>query len=622
MENEEANGFSLRRSGDLLGKAQVGDLASGHFQCPALIILTAMRISLSFFVLLINFQWLSAQNHDHVWLFGYDSNPTYLEWGGTVMDFNNSPPNLSYLYNEMNFVEVNASICNQGGDLQFYTNGLYVANKNHQPMLNGIGLNPGPFANDMGDIGYILDQGAFIIPHPDGTNRYLIHADRVNSTVELKAHSSKLYYTLIDMNQANGLGKVIQKNQVILSDTIGLGKLTSVRHANGRDWWLLATEYLKNSYYRILITPEGVQNLGTSSTGNPLPKEGIGQAVFTPDGSKYIRNSLVGMFQDTDYLDIYDFDRCTGLLSNQIRIPYVHGALAGGVAVSPNSRFIYMPHESVVYQFDLWADNIAASKKVVATYDGFTENGIPTPFYLAQLAPDGKIYINVSNGVHYLHVIHQPNLPFPDCNVEQHGIHLPTYNSASLPNFPNYRLGPLDGSPCDTLGLDNHPIAKFRYDQDTSDYLSINFTDLSYYEPTTYGWQFGDGSSSNEINPVHTYASDGTYEVCLTVANGYGLNTYCRTLQIGTTATGEATPEVNLTVFPNPAMEATNIILSDYLPRHATLTLYTATGQSVLRHCISAGWNTVPLEGIAPGLYFYEVKDEERVLKSGKLVKQ
>lgn len=37
--------------------------------------------------------------------------------------------------------------------------------------------------------------------------------------------------------------------------------------------------------------------------------------------------------------------------------------------------------------------------------------------------------------------------------VEQHGITLPTYNASSLPNFPNYRLGPLEGSPCDTLTI-------------------------------------------------------------------------------------------------------------------------------------------------------------------------
>ncbi len=205
--------------------------------------------------------------------------------------------------------------------------------------------------------------------------------------------------------------------------------------------------------------------------------------------------------------------------------------------------------------------------------------------------------------------------------VEQHGITLPTYNAFSLPNFPNYRLGPLDGSPCDTLGLDNHPIAKFRYDQDTTNYLYLSFTDLSYYEPAEWSWSFGDGTVSQDTSPVHAYAQGGTYEVCLTVSNQYSASSYCKTLQIGTSATSATGPQATLTVFPNPAREATNIILSDYLPRHAVLNLYTATGQSVHYQRINFGWNTVPLEGIAPGLYFFEVRDEGRLLQSGKLVK-
>ena len=35
----------------------------------------------------------------------------------------------------------------------------------------------------------------------------------------------------------------------------------------------------------------------------------------------------------------------------------------------------------------------------------------------------------------------------------QHGVELPTWYSNSLPNHPNYHLGPLAGSVCDSLGL-------------------------------------------------------------------------------------------------------------------------------------------------------------------------
>ena len=51
-----------------------------------------------------------------------------------------------------------------------------------------------------------------------------------------------------------------------------------------------------------------------------------------------------------------------------------------------------------------------------------------------------------------------------------------------------------------------------RYEQDSVDYLAIDFTDLSYYEPTSWEWDFGDGSTSTEQYPSHRYAADDADE--------------------------------------------------------------------------------------------------------------
>ena len=57
--------------------------------------------------------------------------------------------------------------------------------------------------------------------------------------------------------------------------------------------------------------------------------------------------------------------------------------------------------------------------------------------------------------------------------------------------------------------------------------LTVIFTDLSIFAPTSWSWTFGDGSIVNATmqNPVHTYTSAGTYSISLTVTNGYGSNT-------------------------------------------------------------------------------------------------
>jgi hypothetical protein len=93
----------------------------------------------------------------------------------------------------------------------------------------------------------------------------------------------------------------------------------------------------------------------------------------------------------------------------------------------------------------------------VAVYDGFYSGNSAVVFGLMQLAPDGKIYITPCS-CPYLHVINNPDLPGSACDVVQRGVQLPTWNYASMPYFPNYRLYDLPASPCDTLGIDT-PIS-------------------------------------------------------------------------------------------------------------------------------------------------------------------
>jgi PKD repeat protein len=54
--------------------------------------------------------------------------------------------------------------------------------------------------------------------------------------------------------------------------------------------------------------------------------------------------------------------------------------------------------------------------------------------------------------------------------------------------------------------------------------LDVRFSDQSTNIPLYWSWSFGDGQSSNEKNPVHTYQSPGTYPVTLTAGNRYGGN--------------------------------------------------------------------------------------------------
>lgn len=65
------------------------------------------------------------------------------------------------------------------------------------------------------------------------------------------------------------------------------------------------------------------------------------------------------------------------------------------------------------------------------------------------------------------------------------------------------------------------PVAGFDYSVDG---MTVSFTNTSSadYDIVSYAWDFGDGASSTEANPVHTYAAEGSYSVSLTVVDAEG----------------------------------------------------------------------------------------------------
>ncbi len=67
----------------------------------------------------------------------------------------------------------------------------------------------------------------------------------------------------------------------------------------------------------------------------------------------------------------------------------------------------------------------------------------------------------------------------------------------------------------------NQPAASFTY---TVDGRTLAFTNTSNYA-TSYSWDFGDGSTSTEESPTHTYATDGSFTITLTATNDLGSNT-------------------------------------------------------------------------------------------------
>jgi serine protease len=103
----------------------------------------------------------------------------------------------------------------------------------------------------------------------------------------------------------------------------------------------------------------------------------------------------------------------------------------------------------------------------------------------------------------------------------------------------DWTLKVVDGGPEDIGSLNNWavtftgigdvapaaPVTKFTYN---ANYLAVDFTDASSDvndDMVSWSWNFGDGATSAEQNPSHTFAATGSYDVTLTVTDAEGQST-------------------------------------------------------------------------------------------------
>ena len=68
----------------------------------------------------------------------------------------------------------------------------------------------------------------------------------------------------------------------------------------------------------------------------------------------------------------------------------------------------------------------------------------------------------------------------------------------------------------------------------------------------TYSWSFGDNTTSNAVNPSHTYAQNGTYTVTLTVTGPCGTSTFTQVVTITQVGLEEHQTLNNMSLYPNP----------------------------------------------------------------------
>lgn len=397
-------------------------------------------LSIVVFVFLFANKISYGQDFDKCWPLGF----SYISVPGlnSNLVFTPSGIRIDTAYRNVKFGLTEASISDGQGNLMLYTNGCVIMNTLNDTMLFGDSISGSVCQTPICPTGGgTVTQGALILPAPRQSNLFYIFHEPCGPSAN--PSPVNLYYSMVDLTLDSGKGAVSSSNTLLHSGTLCDGSLTAVKHSNGIDWWIVLHEKYNDRFMRYLLSDSGISGPFFQNIGIIYNDDGHGNSRFSPDGSKYATSTQLGG------IDLFDFDRCSGLFSNYQYIDLPDSLFLNYIEFSPNSSLLYSASYLVINQFDLNATNIQASGVQVAIFDGFTSNSAHTYFWMMQKGPDEKIYLSCASGSPYLHVIDLPNIIGTGCNVLQHSIEIPNRNLV-LPNLTNYRLGAEDSLICDT----------------------------------------------------------------------------------------------------------------------------------------------------------------------------
>lgn len=594
---------------------------------------------------------LTAQHHDYGdyhWVIGADGNP-FQSHQVHVLNFEGEQLKQDTTSTNFEFTISSTAFSSNATKMDLFSNGYSIYDRFDHIIPGGtIGFSDSSYMGQFGwndaDGGSRVFGSILLLPFKNQIQSICLD-DNINFdfpynpwTWTLVSDDLKLITLFRDNFEQRwkGTSRTVLENKSMFAPM-----LSAIRHGNGRDWWVHVPYADVSRMCRVLVSENNskVDTIPGSYPTYPEWQGDIGgQGVFSPDG-KYYAHTFAQGWDGPGYdwgVALFSYDRCTGhmdlieLLPIDL-LPSVEGG--AGIAFAPNSRFLYFSDGFNLWQVDVLDKMPLSERQPIAYYDRYNlYNNLKsrpddTDFLsYMQLGPDGRIYILATGGdtrnpVRFYHVIEYPDRKGKAAVFHPRGLILQggTGNGWCMPNFPNYRLGPLDGSPCDTLGLNNEVAARFRYLPRSARHpLQMEFIDLSVREPQTWSWDFGDGTTSSESSPYHTFPAPGVFKVCLTVTNSNSSSTSCKMVPVNAPeaiVTGD-----DLRVYPNPWAEGDLNLVWDFEGpdgMDCPWTLFDPTGRRVHSGVITKKdqypqLSNIPFMGYPPGIYFLSVYNPYR----------
>ena len=204
------------------------------------------------------------ENYYKKWYFGNQAGIDF---------FNNNIP-AAITTSALSTYDYGSAICNNAGNMLFYTNGVTVWDSTNSIMSNGTNLSGSTTGG----------QTVMILRIESEDNLYYIF------TVPEFASANGFRYSVVDMGQNGGLGAVTIKNHLLFAPSAE--KIAAIYNQADNSYWVIAHQWGNNTFTSYKLSLTGLDTVpvisivGHINTGGSYGNahDGCGEMSISPDG--------------------------------------------------------------------------------------------------------------------------------------------------------------------------------------------------------------------------------------------------------------------------------------------------------------------------------------------------
>ena len=540
--------------------------------------------------------------------FSQEESTNWIFAKNSKLNFSNNSTNFSNSGELTSTDDEVASISDEVGNLLFYTDGKSVWNRNNNIMQNG---DNSLAHTTLASYIYNPKEPVIILPIPN-SNKYYIFTEKVTLYDSTLGFWSNHYFSIVDMDQNNGLGNVTSLNNFLISsfdiDSSGYiqhHNVTTAVHSDGVSYWLILKP--NQDFYAFHITSAVLQasptyikssvncnQLQAKTSCNSFSKE---LSLKTSSNSRQLASIInsSGNCLGGSFVKVYNFNNSIGIIENcqesfSDSLEYV------SLDFSEDGNYVYILKNYVNQELIVFDISNLSSIHKKFTLISTNPNTIPLGNSI-QRAIDSKIYFVNKFSTQYLWEVSDPNNPLTTSVIQTN-----YFNTNEFGSFP--RLVPFDD--CTKIFYTDAVIDNTTFNKSVQDdiYASNhikNSSDVAY-----------DAGSRIILKPGFKIESGslfrGFIEGCSNISAKVSTSKKVKQGELKATI-----------IYPNPSSGVFYLSTKNIITNYKVVN---QIGKTVLSNKTTSNNFQVDLQKYSSGIYFIQLQFENGDVEMKKIIKK